>query len=105
MSFKLRFIQRFRAENEEAFMDLEKQFAELEKNNPAFPEGKRFRPYIGREPTNTLIWECDFPSMNEVTAALQVIEASSDHDALLEKAKDIAFYEDGYVEIYKSVDP
>ena len=104
MAFKLRFVQRFRAENEEAFMDLEKQFAALERNNPAFPEGRRYRPYIGCEPTNTLIWECEFPTLDKVTAALQVIEASSDHDSLLGKAKDIAFYEDGYVEIYKSVD-
>ena len=105
MSFKLRFVQRFRAENEEAFMELEKQFAELEANNPAFPEGKRYRPYIGREPTNTLIWECEFPTLEKVTEALQVIEGSSDHDDLLDKAKDIAFYEGGYVEIYKSVNP
>lgn len=105
MAFKLRFVQRFRAENEEAFLDLEKQFAELEATNPAFPEGRRYRPYIGREPTNTLIWECEFPSMEKVTEALQAIEGSSEHDALLEKAKGIAFYEDGYVEIYRSVDP
>jgi hypothetical protein len=104
MAFKLRFIQRFRAENEEAFMDMEKQFAVWEKNNPALPDGKRYRPYIGREPTNTLIWECELPTLEKVTEVVQLIESSAEHDALLDKAKDVAFYEDGYVEIYKSVD-
>ena len=69
MAYVLRFVQRFRPADERAFMALEAQFAALERRKRGFPRGRRSRPFAGREPGNTLVWECVFPTLaaaNEV---------------------------------------
>jgi len=48
MAYVLRFVQRFRAEGEAAFMALEAQFAALERRK-GWPQGRRSRPFAGRE--------------------------------------------------------
>ena len=58
MAYVLRFVQRFRAGDEAAFMALEAQFAALERRK-GWPRGRRSRPFAGREPANTLVWECE----------------------------------------------
>jgi hypothetical protein len=63
MAYVLRFVQRFRAADERAFMALEKRFAALEQRHADLPKGRRLRPYAGREPSHTLVWECEFESL------------------------------------------
>ena len=70
MAYVLRFVQRFRPADERAFMALERQFAALERRKRGFPRGRRTRPYAGREPGNTLVWESEFPTLAEAQGAL-----------------------------------
>ena len=82
MRYVLRFVQRYAPEQRAAFMDLEAKFAALEKRRTDFARGKRSQPYMGREPSNTLIWECEFPSLSEAQAALAKLAGDSEHEAL-----------------------
>jgi len=63
MPYVLRFVQRFRAADERAFLALEAKFAALERRHRDLPKGRRLRPYAGREPSHTLVWECEFASL------------------------------------------
>lgn len=82
MSYKLRFIQKFRKDKTAEFMELEKKFAELEKSVPEFPKGTRYIPYKARDPVNTLIWECEFPSLEDIDSALKLLETDIRHKEL-----------------------
>lgn len=64
-------------------------------------KGRRFVPIIGREPSNTLIWEAEFESLASATQALTAIEENAEHDALLEKQT--PFMRDAYAEIYREI--
>jgi hypothetical protein len=99
MAYLLRFVQRFRAADEKAFMALEKQFAELERRKRALPRGRRYRPYAGREPAHTLVWECEFPTLETARRALAALEADPDHARLLRKQ--IRCFLEAYTEIYE----
>lgn len=70
MPYVLRLMQRFRLEARAAFMSLEAAFAALEKRRADFPKCRRVQPYAGREPVNTLIWECEFAALAEAERAL-----------------------------------
>ena len=65
MSYKLRFVQKFEQKNTEEFVELERKFAEFEKMYPEFPKGKRYVPYIARDPQNILIWETEFDILEQ----------------------------------------
>ena len=80
MAYVLRFVQRFRLSEQAAFLELEKQFAELERRSEGWPRGRRMRPLSGREPGNTLIWECEFPALEDVHAAIRTMDGS--HNSL-----------------------
>ncbi|HSB17745.1 MAG TPA: hypothetical protein VLE22_25075, partial [Bryobacteraceae bacterium] len=82
MAYVLRFVQRFRVSEQAAFLELENQFAELERRSEGWPRGRRMRPLSGREPGNTLIWECEFPTLEDVHAAIRTMDASPDHARL-----------------------
>jgi hypothetical protein len=97
MRYVLRFIQRYAPEQRAAFMDLEAKFAALERRRPDFPKGSRFQPYMGREPSNTLIWECEFPSLSDVQAALARLEGDAEHAALFRQQ--VPFMRELYTEI------
>lgn len=102
MAYKLRFVQRFQEGEREAFLRLERQFAALERENPAFPKGRRYLPYSGREPGNTLIWECEFPSLADAQAALDFLGGDPQHEALY--AQQSVFFLEAYTEIYRTLD-
>jgi hypothetical protein len=102
MAFVLRFVQRFRIDSQDEFWDLERQFAELERQVPGFPRGKRMKPVAGREPGHTLIWECEFPSLAEVHAALGTLDAAPEHSALFARQSPLML--EGYTEIYEVLD-
>jgi hypothetical protein len=101
MVYKMRFVQYFDKKDSEAFLKLEKEFIYLEEKTPDMKKGRRYIPVMGKEPTNTMIWEAEFDSMETAIAALKVIEESSEHDELLDKQ--IRFMRDTYVEIYKEL--
>jgi hypothetical protein len=99
MSFKLRFVQKISQKDKENFLDLELKFIEFEKKNPHMPQGKRYVPLTGREPSNTLIWECEFETLEALIQQFQALNADANHEELLQKQ--IVYMEDSYAEIYK----
>ena len=102
MAYKLRFVQRFEASHAKEFLDLEQQFARLEKEAEEFPKGRRYRPYIGGQPTNTLVWECEFESLEGVAAVLKLLETDTRHDDLLQQQQ--KYIRDFYTEVYELLD-
>jgi len=99
MAYVLRFVQRFRPADEAAFLALEKKFAALERSKRGFPRGRRLRPYAGREPAHTLIWECEFPTLKAAEDGLARIGAEPAHEKLLRRQ--IPFFQDAWTEIYE----
>jgi hypothetical protein len=99
MAYLLRFVQRFRAADERAFMALERQFAALERRKRGFPRGRRCRPYAGREPAHTLVWECEFETLEAAERALATLDSDPDHAKLLRKQ--IRYFLEAYTEIYQ----
>ncbi|HBE76389.1 MAG TPA: hypothetical protein DDW65_01195 [Firmicutes bacterium] len=102
MSYKLRLTQRFQEHKRSEFIELEKKFMQLERENPQFPKGKRYLSYIGREPGNTLIWECEFVSLDEVLKTLEFLRNNPDHDELFQQQ--VKFFLESYVEIYQALE-
>lgn len=86
MAYVLRFVQGYRPADRAAFMAYEARFAALEKRRPDLPQGRRSQPYAGREQTCTLIWECEFPTLEELNQALALLEADAEHEELFQKA-------------------
>ena len=97
MAYVLRFVQRFRAKDEAAFMALEAQFAALE-GRKGWPRGRRSRPFAGREPANTLIWECELATLAEVNEALATLGRDPDHARLLKQQ--IPYFLEAWTEVY-----
>ncbi|MFH1569415.1 MAG: hypothetical protein ABIL09_15575 [Gemmatimonadota bacterium] len=102
MACILRFVQRFRPADRAAFMELEARFAAMERRREGFPRGRRCVPYSGREPTNTLIWECEFPSLAAAQEGLARIEADPEHGDLFRQQ--VPYFQDAYTEIYEVLD-
>lgn len=102
MSYLLRFIQQYQPSAGRTFMELEAQFQELERNSPHLPKGRRYQPLSGGEPTNTLIWECEFASLAEVQSALQQLADEPTHTDLFEKQS--PYLLKSYTEIFKVLD-
>jgi len=102
MAYMLRFVQRFRISEECAFLELEKQFAELERANPSMPQGTRMRPVSGREPGHTLVWECRFASMHDLNGALETLGHSDEHTRLF--AQQSPLMTESFTEIYELLD-
>jgi len=101
MAYKLRFVQYFDKSDTNAFLTLEQKFIALEKQDASMACGKRYVSVMGREPTNTMVWEAEFETMKEAVSNLEKIETSSEHDKLLDEQ--IRFMRDAYVEIYKEL--
>jgi hypothetical protein len=101
MAYVLRFVQRFRAGNEAAFMALEARFAALE-GRKGWPRGRRSRPFAGREPVHTLVWECELPTLAAVNDALAAMAKDPDHARLLRRQ--IPFFLEAWTEIHEVLD-
>ncbi len=99
MSYKLRFTQKFKQEFINEYLELERKFEQLEKETPEFPKGKRYLPYIGRESSDTLIWECDFPTLHEAQHALALMLADNRHEELF--AQQARYILGTHTEIFK----
>jgi hypothetical protein len=101
MAYVLRFVQRFRAADEAAFLALEAHFAALERRK-GWPRGRRSRPFAGRDPGNTLIWECELETLAAVNEAVARMGADPDHRRLLKRQ--IPFFLEAWTEIDEVLD-
>jgi hypothetical protein len=99
MKCLLRFVQRYRPTDREAFMQVEAKFAAMELHRRDWPRGRRYEPLTGREPSNTLIWEAEFPTPADAQAALIKMAGDAEHEKLL--AEQLPYMADAYTEIYK----
>lgn len=102
MPYKLRFVQLFDKGASKRFLELEQSFIALEKKTPELKCGRRFVSVTGREPTNTLVWEADYDTIEAAVQALQAIESNPEHDLLLDEQ--VQFMRDAYVEIYRELE-
>jgi hypothetical protein len=102
MSYLLRFVQKFQEHDQAAFLVLEKKFIQLEESITEFPKGKRYLPYAGREPSNTLIWECEFQTLQAAQDALDFLNHDPRHAELFQQQ--VQFFVESYVEIYQTLE-
>jgi hypothetical protein len=102
MPYILRFVQHYRPVDRAVFMELESQFAAMERRRDDFPKGRRFQPYAGREPTCTLIWESEFPTLAKAQEALARIEGDAEHEKLFRQQ--VPYMTDAYTEINEVLD-
>jgi hypothetical protein len=103
VSVTVRVIQRFEFVHEKEFMELERKFAELEARRPDFPKGgRRMQPIAGGEWKNTLIWECEFPSLNAAQDFLDFCATDDQHDELFKRQQ--PFFETVKVEFYRNLE-
>jgi predicted component of type VI protein secretion system len=101
MAYVLRFVQRFRAQDEAAFMALEAEFQALERRK-GWPRGRRSRPFAGREPAHTLVWDCEFATLADLNQAVAQMAGDSDHARLLKKQ--LPCFLEAWMEIYEVLD-
>lgn len=101
MAIILKIVQRFQTSKRIEFMELEKQFAALEKQGLLL-RGERMTPLAGREPGNTLIWQARFPTLTAAEAALDKIAASPEHTRLYDQQKQ--YMTDTWTEFYQTLD-
>ena len=102
MPYILRFVQSYRPENREKFMEIEAKFVQMERRRPEYPKGRRLQPFTGRLATNTIICEFTFDRLEDAEGALSMITADREHDSLLEKQ--LPYMKDSYTEIYEVLD-
>jgi len=102
MSYKLRFVQVFQLSKATEFLAIEKQFAAFEEKYPEFPKGTRYLPISGRETANTLIWECDFPTLEALHQAQLFLMNDSRHEDLFREQA--VYMISAHTEIYRPYD-
>ena len=98
--YKLRLVQEIKKEYQDRFLELEREFVALEERDPTMPRGRRYLPVTGKEPTNTLIWEAEYETLEEAVRMLAVMEQNEEHTALL--AEQIGCMRRTWTELYKS---
>jgi len=99
MAYILRFTQSYQPAHHQEVLKLEAQFKDLERKNPDFPQGRRYQPVASGEATHSLIWECEFASLNDVEKALDKIEANPTHTELF--AKQSPYFTNMRTELFK----
>jgi hypothetical protein len=102
MSYILLLVQQYQPSAAQAFLKLEAEFKELERRSPQFPQGKRYQLLSEGEPTNTLVWEGEFASLDDVQNALNKMAHDPTHTALFEKQ--LPYIITTRTEIYKVLD-
>ena len=102
MSITMRIIQEYDVRNEKEFMDLERQFAQLESRRPDYPKGKRMKGFSGSIPANCLIWECEFEDMNAAHQALNLFEGDAEHDELF--VQQSPYFKQVHIEFYENLE-
>ena len=99
MSIRMRIIQRYDITKEKEFLALERQFMELERRRPDFPKGVRLKPLAATEPTNTLIWEGTFPTLDAAKRVLEFFSGDAEHEALF--ARQLPLFVEQRIEFYE----
>jgi hypothetical protein len=94
----LRLIQQYHPSHKKEFQALEKQFAGLE-HRGILPTGERMAPISGREPGNTIVWQCRFDSLATAETALKQIDNSAEHTELANKQHPL--FQRSWVEFYE----
>lgn len=87
MSIVVRIVQEFDIRYEEEFLSLEKEFAKLEARRADYPKGRRLVPIACREPNNTLVWECEFDSLEAARRTLDFLGGDDEHEELFQKQR------------------
>ncbi len=85
MSYILQFVQKYHPSAAEDFFKLEAEFKELERCCPEFPQGRRFQLLSQGQPTNTMVWEGEFASLDDVQNALKKLADDPTHTTLFER--------------------
>lgn len=101
MAIILRLIQRYHPSSKQEFHALEKQFAALE-HRGILPTGERLAPISGREPGNTIVWQCRFDSLSAAEKALKQIDSSPEHTELASKQHPL--FQESWIEFYEVLD-
>ena len=83
-------------------MKIERQFASFENQYPEFPKGRRYVPHTGAHPVNTLIWECDFDTLEELHRAHAFLMRDTRHEELFQEQAQ--YIVEAYTEIYRPYD-
>ena len=102
MPYRLRFLQTYRPQDREAFLAAEARFVRLERDRPDLPQGRRHQPVTGRLATNTLIWECEFPTLADLHESLARLSADPQHGELFRDQ--VPYIMDAYTEIDEVLD-
>mgnify|MGYP001314958262 CR=1 FL=1 len=100
MGYLLRFVQKFDPSSRAAFLELERQFAALEREAPEFPKGRRYVPLAGRDPGNAIVWECEFATLAALGEALALLERDERHERLYRQQA--PYFQEVYTEIYET---
>jgi hypothetical protein len=85
MPYILQFVQKYQPSSAEHFFKLESEFKQLERCSPEFPQGRRFQLLSKGQPTNTMVWEGEFASLDDVQNALKKLADDPTHTTLFEK--------------------
>lgn len=101
MAVIMRLIQQYHPSHKQEFHALEKQFAQLE-HRGILPPGERLTPISGREPNNTIVWQCRFDSVCAAEAALRQIDATAEHTELAKKQHPM--FQQSWIELYEVLD-
>jgi len=102
MSVTMRLLQRFDIRYEREFMELERKFAELEATRPDYPKARRLQPISAGEPTNTLVWECEFPDLEAARKTLNFFHGDAAHEELF--AQQVHYFQNVRIEFYQNLD-
>ncbi len=102
MSIVMRIVQQYDIRREKLWMDLERKFAALEKKRKDFPKGRRLKPISGPYACNTLIWECEFDSLDEAKRTLDFFAGDAAHESLLKKQ--LPLFQEAKIEFYEKLD-
>jgi len=94
----LRLVQQYLPSHKQQVHALEEQFAELE-HRGILPRGERLAPISGREPANTIVWQCRFDSLAADEKALKQIENNPEHTALAGKQHPL--FQQSWIELYE----
>ena len=101
MSVTMRLIQQYDIRYEKEFWDLEKKFIQLEKKRKDYPKPRRMKPIAAGEPINSLIWECEFGSIQEAYDCLNFFAGDEDHEELF--VKQVEFFKGQKIEFFENI--
>ena len=101
MAVIMRLVQQYHPSHKHEFHVLEKQFSRLE-DRGILPRGERLVPISGREPANTIVWQCRFESLCAAEKALQQIKDNAEHTELANKQGPM--FQQSWVEFFEVLD-